>query len=479
MMSSNASGFRVFVVGGSDADRISLQNSLDDTETVFVMAPSTELWSNSIHDFRHANCQILFLSRDAFGNSPHIALSSLRLVLPVTPLIAFGGPEDEDFRRRLIELGVVDCLASGRLTPEFVVRASKRAVSLLKTESVSESKNNTHDALLSEPLLQLSNDGIFSYDLNFKFTIWNSVMEKVFDLSKEEVIGKDAFETLPFLRDIDEDELLVAVRQGRSVMPPERPFIHPKTGRTGLFQSKYAPIKDVENNVVGILCVFKDTSRNVDRWRESGSYAEATNTELKAKIPDAVITNLLDGLLDAADLSEVSEGELDDIDISTKGIPYRERLQALKPGRNFEFNQSNTIENAPIGIWKLDDHFEITKVNATVRRQLALEDSDLIGKPIFEIVPSFQRELLSVVLDKGERVHLENQFVKSDGARESNPTYWDVAAWPLKGEDNAIVGLCLSTMEVTERQRTLQQKEDFVATLVHDLKTPLRSISSY
>lgn len=472
-MSSNGSGFRVFVVGGSDADRQSLENSLGNDEAVCVMAPPEDVWTNAVEDCRHANCQVLFLSRETIGNSPTTALARVRVILPAMPLIVFGGPEDEDFRRRMLDLGVVDCLASGRLSPEFVVRASKRAISKANSDPLSAPETNSHETLLSEPLLELSNDGIFAYNLNFQFTVWNSVMERVFDLRKDEVLGRDALEVLPFLRDIDEDEILIAVRNGRTVTPSERPYIHPKTQRSGLFQSKYAPLKDSANKIVGILCVFKDTSRNVGRWHESGSHISSGSSDSITKIPEAEITNLLDGLFDDADTGEASASELIESQISQSSFADKVRHEDRSTDRHRAFSQSNTIENAPIGIWKLDEHFEITKVNATVRRQLVLEDADLIGKSIFDIVPGFKRDDLKVVLDKGERVHLENQYVKADGARDSNPTFWDVAAWPLKGEDDQIVGLCLSTMEVTERQRLLQQKEDFVATLVHDLKTPL------
>lgn len=132
----------------------------------------------------------------------------------------------------------------------------------------------------------------------------------------------------------------------------------------------------------------------------------------------------------------------------------------------------STVENAPIGIWKLDNEFHITKANATVAKQLAMEPGQFMGRKLPEIVTSLPTEVLASVLSRGERFHLENQpIVRGDAGTPCG--YWDVAVWPLKGEHNAIVGVCMSTMEVTERQRLLQQKEDFIATLVHDLKTPL------
>ena len=155
-------------------------------------------------------------------------------------------------------------------------------------------------------------------------------------------------------------------------------------------------------------------------------------------------------------------------DISETRMTQNRIEAALRDSRSQP--PANTVENAPIGIWKLDSNFQITKANATVAKQLAMEPNQFMGRKLPEIVTSLPTEVLSSVLCRGERFHLENQpIVRADSNAASG--YWDVAVWPLKGENNAIVGVCMSTMEVTERQRLVQQKEGVVAALVDDLKT--------
>ncbi|MGH9548977.1 MAG: sensor histidine kinase, partial [Terriglobales bacterium] len=52
------------------------------------------------------------------------------------------------------------------------------------------------------------------------------------------------------------------------------------------------------------------------------------------------------------------------------------------------------------------------------------------------------------------------------------PAYWEVTIGPvLTGKQ--ITGFILSTVEVTEREHLLRQREDFIAALSHNLKTPL------
>lgn len=437
-MSGNGSQFRAFVVGGSPGDRTSLQKAFDGENAFTYMAPVDQTWTESISDFRVANCQVLFVGREITGDDPEVVIKRMFSAVPNAPVVVFGGPEDEEYRRRLIGFGAVDCLASGRLRSEFIMRASMRAAEKSKAQA---GAGTDFAALASGMLLELSLDGVFAYDQQFKIGLWNSRMENIFSISAKDAIGKHAFEVLPFLEDIDEDEIFVAVKQGRPVKPQERPFVHPKSGRKGLFESSYVPLKNAGNEVAGVLCLFRETSRS----EEKQSCAAPAPTE-------SVFQKLVES--------------------PYAGIPGPMSVASSK-AEIMAFNQSRTIENAPIGIWKLDTKFQVAKVNPTVCIQLSKAESDLIGKSFFQLVTCVKEGVLKPVLEKGERIHLENLFAQANSSMDSNPVIWDMAAWPLKGDNDEIVGVCLSTMEVTERRRLIQQREDFVATLVHDLKTPL------
>lgn len=436
--SGNGSHFRAFVVGGNDNDRTNLQRAFDSEKADSYMAPVDQEWFDSISDFRVANCQVLFVGREITGNDPESILKRMLKAIPDAPLIIFGGPEDEEYRRRLIGYGAVDCLASGRLRPEFIMRASMRAAEKSKVEP---KQNLNLVPLIGSMLLNMSLEGVFAYDMNFRIALWNPRMEQIFGISAMEAVGKSAVEVLPFLEDVEEDELFVAVRQGRTVKPQDRPFVHPKTGRKGLFESSYAPVTNEDGRIVAVLCLFKDVTAMRDNIR-AGSQTQI-DTPFQ-KLTENAYT----------------------------GIPGPMAVASTK-AQIVAFNQSRTIENAPIGIWKLDTKFHVTKVNPTVCKQLSKPESEMIGQSFFKLVNSFKEDVFKPVLENGERIHLENHFVHANASRESNPVVWDVAAWPLKGDLDEIVGVCLSTMEVTERRKLIQQREDFVATLVHDLKTPL------
>lgn len=137
------------------------------------------------------------------------------------------------------------------------------------------------------------------------------------------------------------------------------------------------------------------------------------------------------------------------------------------------YEQSTTMENAPIGVWKLDRDLVITKASRAVAEQLGVEAADLVGQSFHQIVSALPKDVFIGVLERHESVQISGQKVEINNNGDRKALYWDLAAWPLKDKRNEVIGVCVSTMEVDERGSVDKQREDFIATLVHDLKTPL------
>lgn len=134
---------------------------------------------------------------------------------------------------------------------------------------------------------------------------------------------------------------------------------------------------------------------------------------------------------------------------------------------------STTLDHVPIGVWKLDSNLVITKANPAVATLFSVAPEHLVGRSFTTIVSSIPDNTFVRVLKNGERIKLENHPVTLALDEKRRKVFLDFAAWPLKDKANNVVGVCVSTTEVTERLLADQQRDDFVATLVHDLKTPL------
>jgi PAS domain S-box-containing protein len=109
-----------------------------------------------------------------------------------------------------------------------------------------------------EMLIQSSVDGILAFDRECRYTIWNPAMEQLSGVSRDEALGRSAFEVFPFLKESGEDQYFYAALEGRSVISTDRPFVVPRTGHQGFFEGRYSPLHDERGEIVGGLGIIRD-----------------------------------------------------------------------------------------------------------------------------------------------------------------------------------------------------------------------------
>jgi PAS domain S-box-containing protein len=125
----------------------------------------------------------------------------------------------------------------------------------------------------------------------------------------------------------------------------------------------------------------------------------------------------------------------------------------------------------------------VTSWNPAARRLFGYEPDEIVGKPITTIIPlELQPEEVEILarLRRGERIdHYETVRVAKDGRRI------DIALTlsPIRGEDDTIIGASKIARDITERKRQERalreadrQKDEFLATLAHELRNPLAPI---
>ncbi len=111
-------------------------------------------------------------------------------------------------------------------------------------------------------MLDASVDGILAFDRGCRYTAWNQAMERISGRAAEVVLGKNAFDIFPFLRETGEDKCFFAALGGESTVSENRPYTIPETGREGFFRGHYSPLRDQQNKIVGGIAIIRDITEH-------------------------------------------------------------------------------------------------------------------------------------------------------------------------------------------------------------------------
>jgi PAS domain S-box-containing protein len=150
----------------------------------------------------------------------------------------------------------------------------------------------------------------------------------------------------------------------------------------------------------------------------------------------------------------------------------REQSDAIRELETQRRVTKSILEDAPIGIAHLDKELRIVECNQEFIEMLGGADREsLSAQRLPEVAPGLPIQIFEDVISTGQpdRRTADPLFLNPDGT----PGHFDWATWPIKNEASETVGLVTIFVDVTDRVMLQQQREDFVATLTHDLKTPI------
>ena len=73
--------------------------------------------------------------------------------------------------------------------------------------------------------------GIIVYDCKFRYVVWNRRMENLTGIPAADVLGKNALDLFPHLRQQGVDRLLHQALAGETVTSSDTPYYAPQTGK--------------------------------------------------------------------------------------------------------------------------------------------------------------------------------------------------------------------------------------------------------
>ncbi len=118
------------------------------------------------------------------------------------------------------------------------------------------------------------------------------------------------------------------------------------------------------------------------------------------------------------------------------------------------------MENTHAHLAYLDADFNFVRVNTAYAEGSGHRKEDLVGRNHFDLFPNKEnRKIFEQVRETGEPAFFyARPFIYADKS-ERKVTYWDWSLVPAQNDDGTVQGLVLSLLNITERERLMQQLE--------------------
>ena len=275
-------------------------------------------------------------------------------------------------------------------------------------------------------IVESSSDAIISKSLDSVIQSWNTAAERLFGFTADEAVGKHISIVIPPERIIEEEQIIAKLRAGQRIEHFETERVR-KDGERIFVSLTISPVKDESGNVVGASKIVRDITeqRRVEADREK-------------------FVTLIENSTDFIGISDL------------KGVPF-------------------FVNRAGLEMVGLDSIEEVRRVS--VSDFFFPEDQDRI---INEFFPS-------VVKDGHGEVEIRFRHFKTGQAR-----WMAYKVLTLTDAANQPIAFATVSQDVTERKRleddlrrlaanlseANRRKNEFIATLAHELRNPLAPLSN-
>jgi two-component system, OmpR family, sensor histidine kinase VicK len=121
----------------------------------------------------------------------------------------------------------------------------------------------------------------------------------------------------------------------------------------------------------------------------------------------------------------------------------------------------------------------ITSWNDSAERMFGYTAAEMIGQSILKLIPADRQEEEPEILARLKTGHRMEHFETKRLTKSGSLLDVSLTISPVKDAEGNIIGLSKIARDITEKKQEEMRKNDFIAMVSHELKTPLTSMKSY
>ncbi|GAA4296481.1 PAS domain-containing sensor histidine kinase [Nibribacter koreensis] len=291
---------------------------------------------------------------------------------------------------------------------------SKKNSKRKSAQAAPESYTQEEALLHHSAFVRHSIDGLFAFDQEMRYTLWNPYMEDLTGKPRDQVVGRRVTEVFPYFETTTEYAFFQEALKGEYFQVKRRPAHHAERFHDGyLF-----PLQDGRQETVGAMCILHEVTQQV-------------LAEEEAQRKDQLL----------------------------------QEAQTLA---------QTILSNSPVSIFTFVGHdLLITSWNPSMENLSGIAAQDIIGKSAFDFYPDYRSSPIVAQLARvlqGETLQMMNH-VSKDGKRVLN-----IYVRPLLSNQGAVTGGVGHIQNVTEqfqleRKNALAAQEKQLAVLQAVLQT--------
>jgi two-component system sensor histidine kinase VicK len=389
-----------------------------------------------------------------------------------------------------------------------------------------------HSATLTA-IVDSTNDAIISKDLNGFVTSWNLAAERIFGYSAAEMIGVSITKLIPLDRSEEEADILTRIRIGERVEHFETMRLN-KAGVLVDVSLTVSPIKDAFGKVIGVSKIARDISEAKKAHEKSlmlSAIVDSTDDAIISKNLNGIITSwntsaqrifgyLPEEIIGQSVLKLIPEDRQDEETLILSRIRQGERVRYFhtkrltKNGRLIDVSLTiSPVKNEQgmiIGVSKIareitnlieaekqgailsaivsysddaiiskDLNSIVTSWNKSAERIFGYTAAEMIGQSIVKLIPEDRLQEEPEIIARIKSGHRVDHFETKRMTKYGAPLDVSLTISPVIDLSGRIIGISKIARDITDKKQEEQRKNDFIAIVSHELKTPLTSMRSY